>query len=361
MGKEGAHASFNVVSGGARARAVAFRTSPRRSWRARGAARRGRAARAERVARHAGGAARAARAVHDAPRHGERGRRRAKLSGSRSSASSTRRSSPRWPAAGRRARARAAARAEPLPLSLPGRRARVRDRRGEGVAGVAGDLLASGEPVLVVCADVARRRGGPGERSPARPAPRRGANAAAGLLLDRAGRATRRSPGLRARGRPRPAGRTRRRRGRARVAPGPGEGGSPTWPGARAEVEFARAVARAALDLRPSLIGLYRALRDRPVAGADLERVLRGDGAQPRSPEVAARMVRVLRELGLVAYERDGAATRPAACSTRRGPRSRVGGLPGLRGAAGGGRAAAGDALPRREAVAARPAVAAAG
>jgi single-stranded-DNA-specific exonuclease len=34
------------------------------------------------------------------------------------------------------------------------------DRRGEGVAGVLGDLLASGDDVLVVCADVARRRGG---------------------------------------------------------------------------------------------------------------------------------------------------------------------------------------------------------
>lgn len=34
------------------------------------------------------------------------------------------------------------------------------DRRGQGVAGVLGDLLASGESVLVVCAEVARRRGG---------------------------------------------------------------------------------------------------------------------------------------------------------------------------------------------------------
>src|SRR5919201_4836554 len=35
----------------------------------------------------------------------------------------------------------------------------VRDRRGEAFAGVAGDLVSSGEPTLVVCADVARRRG----------------------------------------------------------------------------------------------------------------------------------------------------------------------------------------------------------
>ena len=34
----------------------------------------------------------------------------------------------------------------------------VRDRRGEGFAGVAGDLLSSGEAVALVCADTARRR-----------------------------------------------------------------------------------------------------------------------------------------------------------------------------------------------------------
>jgi hypothetical protein len=59
-------------------------------------------------------------------------------------------------------------------------------------------------------------------------------------------------------------------------------------------------------------VGLYRELRDQPVAGADLEHVLRGDGQHPRTPEVAARMIRVLREIGVVAYEHDGAG-RPAA------------------------------------------------
>jgi single-stranded-DNA-specific exonuclease len=87
-----------------------------------------------------------------------------------------------------------------------------------------------------------------------------------------------------------------------------------------AEVEFSLAVARAGLDLRPTLIGLYRALRDRAAAGPDLERVLRGDGPHPRPPEVAARMVRVLRDLGLVAYERDGAGH--PACRVLDAPRT---------------------------------------
>ena len=51
--------------------------------------------------------------------------------------------------AGRRSRAVVASRRAAL-----ARRAVVRDRRGEGFAGVAGDLLTSGEPVLVVVADV---------------------------------------------------------------------------------------------------------------------------------------------------------------------------------------------------------------
>jgi hypothetical protein len=81
-------------------------------------------------------------------------------------------------------------------------------------------------------------------------------------------------------------------------------------------------VTRANLDLRPSLIGLYRALRERPVAGADLERVLRGDGTHPRTPELAARLVRVLSELGLIAYERDGAGH--PACRVLEAPRTEL-------------------------------------
>jgi single-stranded-DNA-specific exonuclease len=209
--------------------------------------------------------------------------------------------------------------AAPEPLALPENPPRaVRDRRREGVAGVTGDLLASGESVLVVCADVDRRRGGlekllagltsleadessddcpTGGQGPplavcSWPALERDPSVAAAythlVALD---------PWA---------------HGDAEVllaslpAPGDNEGFAHLAWGS-AEAEFALAVARAGLDLRPSLIGLYRSLRDQPATGPDLERLLRGDGAYPRTPEVAARMVRVLREIGVVAFERDGA------------------------------------------------------
>ena len=46
------------------------------------------------------------------------------------------------------------------PATVAGAGRVLRDRRGEGFAGVAGDLLSSGEPVAIVCADVERRRAG---------------------------------------------------------------------------------------------------------------------------------------------------------------------------------------------------------
>src|SRR3954464_13241208 len=46
------------------------------------------------------------------------------------------------------------------PVAPSGGRRRLRERRGEGFAGVVGDLISSGEGVLVVCADVSRRLDG---------------------------------------------------------------------------------------------------------------------------------------------------------------------------------------------------------
>src|SRR2546430_16609859 len=47
---------------------------------------------------------------------------------------------------------------EPWPPSVDrGPTRTVLDERGRGIAGVLGDLVAGGEPVLVVCADVSRR------------------------------------------------------------------------------------------------------------------------------------------------------------------------------------------------------------
>jgi hypothetical protein len=174
----------------------------------------------------------------------------------------------------------------------------VRDRRGEGFAGVAGDLLSSGESVLVVCADVSRRRDGleslvAGISARVRTAdgspceglaiaswdeletdPELAAPYEHVIALD--------PPAL-------PAG-------EALLAQGSGFAHL-AW--GQAEVEFALQVAKCNYDMRDDLVALYRSLR----AGVELKQALRGEGAHPRSPIQAARLVRVLTEVGLVAVE----------------------------------------------------------
>jgi single-stranded-DNA-specific exonuclease len=75
-----------------------------------------------------------------------------------------------------------------------------------------------------------------------------------------------------------------------------------------AEIEFAHRVHDAEWDLGPALRSTYIALREREgeARGDDVVEALTGDGAHPRTPEVAARCVRVLVELGLAACELDG-------------------------------------------------------
>jgi single-stranded-DNA-specific exonuclease len=171
------------------------------------------------------------------------------------------------------------------------------DRRAEGFAGVAGELLASGEPVLVVAADTARRRdalaallGGLSD----------------GHLALVSWEAFLRDPSLAA-GWPQlvaldPSATPR---GEALLAAAPAADGHAfahlAW--GPAESEFALAAARAGLDLRPALVATYRSLRDTEAAGAEvLAAALRGDGRHSRPPEVCGRLLRVLTELGLVAY-----------------------------------------------------------
>jgi single-stranded-DNA-specific exonuclease len=181
----------------------------------------------------------------------------------------------------------------------------VRDRRGSGFAGVAGDLLSSGERVLVVCADVSRRRHGleslvAGIAARVRSVDGRPCE---GLALA-AWEELVAEPGLAA--------------GYEHVvALDP-----PLWPGGEsllatlpghgfahlawgpAEVQFALTMAQRSLDMRGELVALYKELRgSSPLTGEALERVLRGSGAHPRSPAHAARLVRVLEEVGLVALE----------------------------------------------------------
>jgi single-stranded-DNA-specific exonuclease len=171
---------------------------------------------------------------------------------------------------------------------------RLLDRRREGFAGVAGDLLSSGEPVLVVCADVSRRRealgrviGGLGDAAlvtwqtlSTRPE-----------LAERFLHVVALDPPLS------PTG--------MELLRGLPSAGFVHLAWGEPEVEFALAHAGAELDLRPALAELYRGLRDADgsAEGAQLEVLLAGSGAHPRSPAMAARLLTVLLELELASYD----------------------------------------------------------
>jgi single-stranded-DNA-specific exonuclease len=163
---------------------------------------------------------------------------------------------------------------------------RVIDRRGESPLAVLHDAIAAGGPVLAVCADVPRRldglraRGG-GFALVCHQALEREPQLALGfrqlVILDP------------------PATELR----------GMGEGfiqlawGEP-------ELRFAEQMHELEYGLRASLVAFYRALRERQrAAGEELERLLRGDGPHGRSARLAARLVRVLAELELVSLDRD--------------------------------------------------------
>ena len=175
----------------------------------------------------------------------------------------------------------------------------IRDRRGQGIAGVLGDVLSSGESVLVACVDVQSRRPGlerlvvglasPAElplaawedlaHEPALAAPYRHV-----VALDP------------------PAMESWLRRGT--VAKGPGEGFlNLAW--GPAEVDFALAVARARLESRDALEGAYRAIRHTgSLEGDALRSALEGEGPHARPAAHCGRVLRVLRELGLAEYDR---------------------------------------------------------
>jgi hypothetical protein len=200
----------------------------------------------------------------------------------------------------------AAAPAPAVPREGPGRRA-TRDRRGEGLAGLAGELLSSGEPLLILCADAPHRRAGI-ERliggTAGTPSGRDAEDAAPIALVSWDVLAADPDvaspyPQLLALDPPSvPAGDQLLRGAPARAGEAFAHLG---W--GLPEVEFAEAVARARLGLRAPLATLYRTLRARGVvAGEELEAALRGESA-PRPPSVCARLVRVLVELGLASYE----------------------------------------------------------
>jgi single-stranded-DNA-specific exonuclease len=159
-----------------------------------------------------------------------------------------------------------------------------RDRRGGGAAGTIAALVASGEPVLVACADARRRRGHldgrlggfalaswPSiERDPA--------------LLDRYAHVVALDP---------PAAETQAALVDERFTLAWGD----------AETSYALRAHEAGYDLRPVAAAVYRALRDLPLDAAV---------AAVFAPAAAGRALRVLAELGLVRVDAGGASLLPA-------------------------------------------------
>jgi single-stranded-DNA-specific exonuclease len=75
------------------------------------------------------------------------------------------------------------------------------------------------------------------------------------------------------------------------------------------ELRFAARIHEWDYALREPLAAVFRALRaTRQAGGEALEAVLRGEGPQPRSAALAGRLVRVLTELELAVLDRDGPA-----------------------------------------------------
>ena len=186
---------------------------------------------------------------------------------------------------------------EPGAVTHPTASGELRDRRGQGFAGTAADLLTSGESVLVAVADVRRRQASLEERL-------------AGLLPEglpvASWWALERQPGTAAGFHhlvaldPPPGG---IRDPLLRIAPlGHAAWGAP-------EAEFALAAYTAELELRPPMADAWRALRGLEGGDPDaLGRALRGSGRYPRSPECCGRIVKVLVELGLASFEEAGPA-----------------------------------------------------
>ena len=214
------------------------------------------------------------------------------------------------------------------PTCLPGTERAVVDRRGEGALGVLGDLMTTGESLLVMCADVSRRaalleRDLAAERFGRAPWVRVSGHCAQGAA-ERA-RDCRDAPVLWEYGAlgaapalphrfthvfaldPPPLSATFE----ALVRSGP-EGPAFLHLGfGAAEVAFAGRVLDHEHALRPHLEALYRALAARGAAAAVVTReLLEGDGRHPRSATVAGRCLHVLAELSLASFERSSGTLR---------------------------------------------------
>ncbi len=186
------------------------------------------------------------------------------------------------------------AESEPAPpveeAAASGAQRTVLDRRCHSPLAVLVDAVATGEPVLAVCADVPRRLNGLRTR-------------VGGFALASYGELERH---------PAQAGAYARlvvldppadRSAGALLRAGAGVT-LPAW--GPAELRFAEQMHELEYGLRGSLVAFYRSLRDRErAAGEELERLLRGDGSYARSARLAGRLIRVLAELELVSLDRE--------------------------------------------------------
>ena len=291
MGDERQHARFTLVTaGGSRSRGVAFGSAP-------GVARS--RPRALPTTSCSGSSATAGK-------------------GWRSRGSCCARSATRRPArSGRSARTRSFWQQGRRLLDAPGQSLRGRgprvtivDRRGDGFAGVVGELITSGEPVLVGVADVARRR----ESLETLVAGLDGRRPGGGVL----GRARRRpgpGRGLRAPGGARPAA---RRRGaipllgaRRTRAPRLGRGRRGLRP--RGVAPRAPAAPRAGRDASGRCAS-SDAVGGRPRRSSGR---CAAQGRHPRTAELCARLLACSRELGLIELTLD-----PPACRVVEGTRT---------------------------------------
>jgi len=288
MGEERAHARFSLASGGARARGVAFRTS-QRALAATGAEPHDVAVSLERNRWH--------------------GREEARVvmrSLSRTRAGTVREvgKGDFWTDLERELDADPS-RWWPEPEAVAAGTRDICDRREEGFAGVAGELLSSGEEVLLVVADVHRRRRSL-EGNVAGMAKSDGLGAVTWAALGAKPELAGSRPHLLVLDPPpSPRGLDIVRR-----ASGPGWAHL-AW--SAAECTFALAHWRFQLHLRPPLVDLWRALADHDgaVAGDELSDLLRGQGAYPREGALAGRLLRVLGDLGLTELDCDARICTP--------------------------------------------------
>ncbi len=162
------------------------------------------------------------------------------------------------------------------------------DRRGENPLAVLTDARAGGGAVLAVCADVGRRYAGLASRLGGYSLISYHALELIPQIQDRFAHLVALDP---------PSFEPQRR------LLGLGEGLTHlAW--GEAELRFAQQMHELEYGLRASLVALYRALRARgSVAGEELEHLLRGEGPHGRPARLAARLIKVLAELGLVSLD----------------------------------------------------------